>query len=249
MEFSDDAIVLGGRGHGETGAIVHVLTNAHGVYAAHIAGGASRRLKAALQPGARVVFTYRARHADQLGSATLEIDGPTPDVLDDPLALIGLQCACTMTRAVLPEREAQPGAFHALGALIGVLDHEAIWPAIYVRYEAGLLEAIGFGLDLTACAVTGERDALVYVSPKSGRAVSRTAGAGYHDKLLRLPAFLQNLCRTINPFHGVAYYEVFIINLESNKASWFGFSQATSGTLRLICDQVRRILGSGPASI
>jgi len=190
MEFSDDAIVLGGRGHGETGAIVHVLTNAHGVYAAHIAGGASRRLKAALQPGARVVFTYRARHADQLGSATLEIDGPTPDVLDDPLALIGLQCACTMTRAVLPEREAQPGAFHALGALIGVLDHEAIWPAIYVRYEAGLLDALGFGLDLSACAVTGERDALTYVSPKSGRAVSRAAGADYHDKLLRLPGFM-----------------------------------------------------------
>ena len=190
MEFTDEAIVLGGRGHGETGAIVHVLTEHHGVYAAHIAGGASRRLKAALQPGARVVFNYRARHTDQLGSATLEIDGATPDVLDDPLALVGLQCACAMTRATLPEREAHTGAFHALGALIGVLDHEAIWPAIYVRYEAGLLEALGFGLDLTACAVTGERDALVYVSPKSGRAVSRGAGAGYHDKLLRLPAFM-----------------------------------------------------------
>ena len=190
MEFTDEAIVLGGRGHGETGAIVHVLTAHHGVYAAHIAGGASRRLKAALQPGARVEFNYRARHADQLGSATLEIDGATPDVLDDPLALVGLQCACAMTRATLPERETQTGAFHALGALIGVLDHEAIWPAIYVRYEAGLLEAIGFGLDLSACAVTGERDALVYVSPKSGRAVSRKAGADYHDKLLRLPAFM-----------------------------------------------------------
>src|SRR6185312_12779416 len=128
MEFSGDAIVLGARGHGETGAIVHVLTADHGVFAAHIAGGASRRMKAALQPGARVVFTYRARHSDQLGSATLEVDGPTPDVLDDPLALIGLQCACAMTRAALPERDAQPGAFHALGALIGVLDHDAIWP-------------------------------------------------------------------------------------------------------------------------
>ena len=190
MEFSDDAIVLGARGHGETGAIVHVLTADRGVYAAHIAGGASRRMKAALQPGARVVFNYRARHADQLGSATLETDGPVPDLLDDPEALIGLQCACAMTRAALPEREAQPGAFHALSALIGVLDQDAIWPAIYVRYEAGLLEAIGFGLDLTACAVTGERDALVYVSPKSGRAVSRAAGADYHDKLLRLPAFM-----------------------------------------------------------
>ena len=190
MEFSDEAIVLGGRGHGETGAIVHVLTAHHGVYAAHVPGGASRRIKAALQPGARVIFNYRARHADQLGSATLELDGATPDVLDDPEALVGLQCACAMTRAALPEREAQFGTFHALGALLGVLDHPDIWPAIYVRYEVGLLEAIGFGLDLSVCAVTGERDALVYVSPKSGRAVSRAAGADYHDKLLRLPAFM-----------------------------------------------------------
>ena len=104
MEFSGDAIVLGARGHGETGAIVHVLTADHGVFAAHIAGGASRRMKAALQPGARVVFTYRARHSDQLGSATLEVDGPTPDVLDDPLALIGLQCACAMTPMPRPVR-------------------------------------------------------------------------------------------------------------------------------------------------
>jgi len=190
MEFSDDAIVLGARSHGETGAIVHVLTAHRGVYAAHIAGGASRRMKAALQPGARVIFNYRARNSEQLGSATLEINDVTPDLLDAPDALVGLQCACVMTKAALPERESHPGAFHALNALIGVLEHAAIWPAIYVRYEAGLLESIGFGLDLTACAVTGERDALVYVSPKSGRAVSRGAGVDYHDKLLRLPAFM-----------------------------------------------------------
>lgn len=190
MEFEDQAIVLGARGHGETGAIVHVLSESHGVYAAHIAGGASRRIKAALQPGALVEFRYRARNADQLGAATLEPSEATPDLLDDPLALLGLQCACVLTRSALPEREAQPGVYHALKALIGILEHPSIWPAIYVRYEAGLLEAIGFGLDLTSCAVTGERDALIYVSPKSGRAVSADAGAAYHDKLLKLPAFL-----------------------------------------------------------
>ncbi len=190
MEFEDEAVVLGARSHGETGAIVHVLTANHGVYAAHIAGGASRRMKAALQPGSLVEFRYRARNSDQLGAATLEPMEATPDLLDDPNALLGLQCACAMTRAALPEREAQPGVYHALKALIGILEHTAIWPAIYVRYEAGLLEAIGFGLDLTSCAVTGDRDALVYVSPKSGRAVSADAGAAYHDKLLKLPAFL-----------------------------------------------------------
>ena len=190
MEFEDEAIVLGGRGHGETGAIVHVLTQEHGVYAAHIAGGASRRVKPLLQAGSNVIIRYRARHEDQLGSATLESSGGGLDLLDDPLGLLGLQAACAMTQLVLPEREAHPGAFFALSALLGAFSMPEIWPAIYVRYEAGLLEELGFGLDLSACAVSGSRDDLIYVSPKSARAVSRTAGAPYKDKLLPLAGFL-----------------------------------------------------------
>ncbi len=190
LEFEDDAIVLGGRPHGETGAIVHVLTREHGVYAAHIAGGASRRIKPLLQPGTPVRFTYRARNSDQLGAATMEADGQGPDLLDDPVGLLGLQCAATMTRTVLPEREAHEGAYHALRALLMAFAIPEVWPAIYVRYETGLLEALGFGLDLSACAVSGTYDDLVYVSPKSGRAVSRGSGAPYKDKLLPLPGFL-----------------------------------------------------------
>ncbi|HEX7800302.1 MAG TPA: DNA repair protein RecO, partial [Asticcacaulis sp.] len=120
----------------------------------------------------------------------LEALDATPDVLDDALALTGLQSACAMTRLALPEREAQPGVYHALSALLGLMDMPEVWPAVYVRYEAGLLEALGFGLDLSACAVSGGHDDLIYVSPKSGRAVSRAAGAPYHDRLLALPPFL-----------------------------------------------------------
>lgn len=190
LDFEDDAIVLGTRLHGETGAIVHVLSESYGVWAAHVAGGASRRLKASLQPGTRVQFGYRARHADQLGMARIEPLGASPDLLDEPLALTGLQSACVMTRQVLPEREAQPGVYHALLALLTLMEAPDLWPAIYVRYEAGLLEAVGFGLDLSVCAVTGSPDDLIYVSPKSGRAVSRGVGEPYRDKLLALPAFL-----------------------------------------------------------
>lgn len=189
-EFEDEAIVLGGRAHGETGAIVHVLTETHGVYAAHLAGGASRRIKPLLQPGSQVLFQYRARHADQLGAATLEAAGQGPDLLDDPLGLLGLQCAAAMTKAVLPEREPHGGAFHAFQALLTAFAVPEIWPAVYVRYEAGLLEELGFGLSLNACAVTGSREHLLYVSPKSGRAVSAESGEPYKDKLLALPQFL-----------------------------------------------------------
>ncbi|OYW80375.1 MAG: DNA repair protein RecO [Asticcacaulis sp. 32-58-5] len=190
-QLVDEAYVLSARSHGETGAIVHVLTHEHGHIAAHIAGAASRRIKPHLQAGAHVEFSYRSRSHDQLGSATLEPLGEGASAfLDDPLALNGLQAACLMTQYCLPEREPHVGAYHALSALMMILPHPEIWPAVYVRFEAGLLEALGFGLDLSACAVTHERDDLIYVSPRSGRAVSRSAGDAYKDKLLKLPIFM-----------------------------------------------------------
>ncbi|MFT4090634.1 MAG: DNA repair protein RecO [Asticcacaulis sp.] len=190
MIYDDEAFVLSARPHGETGAVVHFLTRDHGHIAAHVAGAASRRLKPYLQPASHVRLSYRARSTDNLGSATLEPMGEGADVLDDPVALLGLQCACVMTRAALPERDPQAGAFEAFSALITSFQWPDIWPYVYVRFEAGLLEAVGFGLDLSACAVTGGHDDLIYVSPKSGRAVSRKSGAPFCNKLLPLPEFL-----------------------------------------------------------
>jgi DNA repair protein RecO (recombination protein O) len=191
VDFEDDAFVLSARVHGETGAIVELLTSAHGCYAAHVAGGASRRIKAWLQPGARVVARFRARVAEQLGSATIEPVGEGPGALfDDPLALAGLAAAAAVAAGGLPEREPHPGAFFAFEALTQALAAVENWPAVYVRFEAGLLQELGFGLDLSRCAATGTVDDLIYVSPKTGRAVSREAGQPYADRLLALPPFL-----------------------------------------------------------
>ena len=191
MEFEDDAYVLAARAHGETGAIVELLTAHHGRHAAHVAGGASRRMKPFLQPGARVLAGFRARTAEQLGSATLEPVGEGPAALfDDPLALSGLASAAATAAGALPEREPHPGAFLAFEALTGALGIADIWPAVYVRFEAGLLQDLGFGLDLSRCAATGSTDDLVYVSPRTGRAVSRAAGEPYHDRMLALPPFM-----------------------------------------------------------
>jgi DNA repair protein RecO (recombination protein O) len=191
MEFTDEAIVLAARSHGDTGAIVDLLTRSHGRRTAYVAGGASRRMKPFLQPGARVDADLRSRTSDQLGSARLEPMGEGPSALfDDPLALAGLSSAAAVTLAALPEREAHPGAFLALEALTGALSLRDLWPAVYVRFEVGLLEELGFGLDLSSCAVTGEPDDLVWVSPRTGRAVSRAAGEPFADRLLRLPPFL-----------------------------------------------------------
>jgi DNA repair protein RecO (recombination protein O) len=191
VEFEDDAFVLSARAHGEAGAIVEILTSLHGRWAAHVAGGSSRRMKAVLQPGVRALARYHARTSDQLGSATLEATSQGPAALfDDPAALAGLSAAAAVTAAALPEREPHPGAFLAFEALAAALGALDAWPAVFVRFEAGLLEELGFGLDLTRCAATGSTDDLIYVSPKTGRAVSRAAGEPYKDRLLALPPFL-----------------------------------------------------------
>jgi DNA repair protein RecO (recombination protein O) len=126
-----------------------------------------------------------------MGSASLEPMGEGPsELFDDPLALSGLAAATAVAAGALPEREPYPGAFHALDALISVLEATDIWPALFVRFEAGLLQALGFGLDLSKCASTGATDNLVWVSPRTGRAVSRMAGEPYSDRLLPLPPFM-----------------------------------------------------------
>ena len=191
MDWADDAFVLSARAHGEAGALIELLTEAHGRFAAHVAGGASRRMKPFLQAGARVRAEYRARTSDHLGSVQLEPVGEGPAALfDDPLALGGLSSAAAVAAVALPEREPHPGVFAAFEALSAAFALPEVWPAIYVRFEAGLLEEMGFGLDLSKCAVTGEVDDLAYVSPRTGRAVSLKAGAAYADRLLKLPPFM-----------------------------------------------------------
>ncbi|MBX3476349.1 MAG: DNA repair protein RecO [Brevundimonas sp.] len=191
MDFADDAFVLAARGHGDTGAVVELLTAEHGRRGAYVAGGASRRMRPFLQPGARVTVEYRARTSDHLGSARLEPMGEGPSALfDDALALTGLGAAAAVAQGALPEREPHPGVFLAFEALAGAFVAPEVWPAVFVRFEAGLLDDLGFGLDLSRCASTGTTDDLVWVSPRTGRAVSAQAGAPYADKLLALPPFM-----------------------------------------------------------
>jgi DNA repair protein RecO (recombination protein O) len=192
MQWSDEAIVLSLRPHGESAMLAMLLTQAHGRHAGLVHGGASQRVRGALQPGNLVACRWRARLAEQLGSYAVE---PLADrvgaLLHDPLRLAALSAACAMVEASLPEREPHPQSFAALHALLDELADDG-WPAAYVRWEVGLLAETGFGLDLTQCAATGSTEDLGYVSPRSGRAVSRTAAAPYRDRLLPLPAFLRD---------------------------------------------------------
>ena len=190
MQWSDEALVLSVKPHGETAAVVELLTRAHGRHLALVHGGRSRRMRPVLQPGNHVDATWKARLADQLGHASLELRRAyAASVLDDPLALAGLTSLCALAR-MLPERDPHPNLYEVTLFVMGFLDDNAVWPALMVRWELKLLEELGLGLDLSECAATGSNDQLIYVSPRTGRAVSASAGEPYKDRLLELPGFL-----------------------------------------------------------
>lgn len=191
IEWECEATVLALRPFGEGHAIVTVLSAEQGVASGLVQGGAGRRAAPVLQPGNRVAVRWRARLADQLGRMNVEpLKDRASRLFHDRLGLAGLTAVCAVTAGALPEREPAPGVDAGLEVLLDVLERPEIWPAVFVRYELGLLEALGFGLDLSRCAVTGSRDDLTHVSPRSGRAVSREAAEPYKDRLLVLPPFL-----------------------------------------------------------
>ncbi|MEY4695656.1 MAG: hypothetical protein RIT14_84 [Pseudomonadota bacterium] len=190
MEWRDEGALLSVRPHGESAAIIEVFTAQHGRHAGVVRGGMSRRIAPLLQPGAQVALTWRARLEGHMGSFTVDPVRSRSALLGNRLALSGLNATCAMLHLALAEREAHPALYRATIALLDALEAGADWPPDYLRWEMLLLDEVGFGLDLSACAVTGARDDLAYVSPKSGRAVSRAAAGDWADRLFPLPPAL-----------------------------------------------------------
>ncbi len=191
MDWMDDGIVLAARKHGETSAVVTLLTRGYGRHAGLVRGGAGKRLRGILQPGNGVRASWRARLAEHLGTMTVEPGTAYSAVaLGDAKRLAALSSACALVDATLPEREPHAALYDGLLVLLSTLGDDEVWPSVYVRWELGLLAELGFGLDLGACAATGVTDDLTHVSPKSGRAVSAGAAAPYKERLLTLPGFL-----------------------------------------------------------
>lgn len=190
MEWRDEGIILGTRRHGETSAILEVMTRAHGRHLGLVRGGRSRKQQPVLQPGNRVDLIWRARLDEHLGTFQAEaLDLNAARLFDSACAIYGLQTLAAHLR-LLPERDPHERLYETLGVIIDHLHEPAAAGELVVRFEIMMLDELGFGLDLSECAATGKRTDLAYVSPKSGRAVSRAAGAPWHDRMLALPAFL-----------------------------------------------------------
>lgn len=192
MDWRDEGILLSVRRHGESSAIIEVLTENHGRHAGVVRGGASRKLAPVLQAGAQLDVSWRARLEEHIGAFSVEpMRSRSAQALGGRLALAGLNAVVALVLFSLPEREAHPGFYGETVRLLDLLGQDDIWPLAYLRWEKRLLEVTGFGLDLDSCAVTGSKDDLRYVSPKSGRAVSEAGAGEWAPRLLPLPPILR----------------------------------------------------------
>ena len=192
MEWRDHGILLSMRRHGESSAIIDVFTAGHGRHAGVVRGGASRKLAPILQPGAQLDLTWRARLEDHLGSYQTEpLRSRAAAAMSGRLALAGLNTVTALLAFCLPEREPHSALYKRSEQLLDLLENEEIWPLAYLRWEMALLEEMGFGLDLSACAVSGRNEDLAYISPKSGRAVSTQEAGQWVARLLPLPPVMR----------------------------------------------------------
>lgn len=192
MEWRDHGILLSMRRHGESAAIIDVFTEGHGRHAGVVPGGASRKQAPILQPGAQLDLIWRARLEDHIGSYRAEpLRSRAAAALSGRLALAGLNAVTALLSFALPEREVHGALYRRSEQLLDLLGQDEIWPLAYLNWELALLEELGFGLDLSQCAATGINDELIYISPKSGRAVSRHGAGEWADRMLPLPPCLR----------------------------------------------------------
>ena len=192
MHWTDTAIILSTRKFGETSAVAHVLTHDHGVHGGIVRGASSKTNRGVIQPGNVVNATWSARLSEQLGSLKCELQSAhAAHLMNDPARLAALTSVCTLIGQSLPERHPYPHLYRITMEFLTMLQTSDHWPEALVRLELEILAETGFGLELTECAATGTKEDLIYVSPKSGRAVSREPGEASKDKLLPLPVFLR----------------------------------------------------------
>lgn len=191
MDWRDQGFVLSTRKHGETSVILEVFAAEHGRHSGVVRGGVSRKMTPILQPGGQLDLSWRARLADHIGSFNVEPMRSRAAALSDRFSLAGLNAVTALLAFCLPEREPHPELYAKSSQLLDLLGQDDLWPLAYLQWETALLTELGYGLDLTECAVTGSTEDLIYVSPKSGRAVSSMGAGEWADRLLPLPPILR----------------------------------------------------------
>ncbi|MDB2332597.1 DNA repair protein RecO [Amylibacter sp.] len=198
MEWTSEGVIVSVRKYGENSVIIDTLTPKYGRHLGVVRGGASRKMAATIQPGSQVKLEWRARLEEHLGNFRVEQLESRSDMFDDRLRLAALSSICSIVTFSFPERMPVAELYNSTLNLMDTLNTGGDWKPLYALWELQVLEEMGFGLDLTSCAVTNVTQDLIYVSPKSGRAVSRKAAGEWKERLLPLPSFLRNKFETAN---------------------------------------------------
>lgn len=194
MDWRSQGVLLSARRHGENAAIIDVFTPDYGRHAGVVRGGAGRKMAPVLQPGAQLDVSWRARLEGHLGAFTVEpVKSRAAAVMGDRKALAGLNALCGLLQFALAERDPHPELYDRTLLVFDLLGESDAWPLAYVQWELALLEELGFGLDLSSCAVTGSMQELIYVSPRTGRAVSLQGAGEWASRLLALPDCLRGV--------------------------------------------------------
>ncbi len=241
MDWRDHGILLTTRRHGETAAIVEVFTEAHGRHAGVVRGGTSRKIAPILQPGAQLDVLWRARLEEHIGTFQVEpLRSRAAAAFSGRLALAGLNAVVSLLSFCLPEREPHPAIYIQTEQLMDLLGQDAVWPLAYLRWELALLEELGFGLDLSCCAVTGVTEGLIYVSPKTGRAVSAGGAGDWADRLLPLPPCLRGKgtapdTEVVQALHTTGYF------MENRVAPALGHHPLPEARARFVEQLTRRL--------
>jgi len=248
MQWSDEGIVLGVKRHGEANAILELMTRAHGRHLGLVRGGAGSRLQPVLQPGNRLIGTWRARLDEHLGHYVVEaLDQRAASFLPLPHALYCMTHIAALCR-LLPERDPHAHVYGALEDVLATLTDRRRAGACVVRFELLMLAELGFGLDLATCAASGRAEDLVYVSPKSGRAVSRDAGEPWKDRLLALPAFLRDVDADEPPAQDIAdgfALTGFFLLRHVLEPRGLGFAEARENLIATLRREVRSAIAVG----
>ncbi|MEM7196870.1 MAG: DNA repair protein RecO [Pseudomonadota bacterium] len=190
MEWHDQGIVLGARAYGENGAIAHLFSEQHGRVAGYLRSITSKRIRSIMQPGRTVQFSWRARLSEQTGALQIDEEVRPVFLIDQPYPLIAMNAMVGLLDICLQDQLAFPELYGASRGLLELLSHNTHWQPAYIKWELGLLQSMGYGLDLHKCALGGDANDLAYISPKTGRAASREKGQQWHDQLFLLPRFL-----------------------------------------------------------
>ncbi|MEM7072528.1 MAG: DNA repair protein RecO [Pseudomonadota bacterium] len=191
--WQGNAILLHTQSYNERGSVAVVLSQSCGLYQGFMPQGSIRRKPAGgilrPQPGSIGIASWRSRVDEQLGVLRFEeTDSTAARLLGSLSALQAMLAACAVLRASLAERAPCPEIYKLTATLLVQLPDR--WRLNYTMWELSLLGELGFGLDLTRCTVTGRANGLTFVSPKTGRAVTRQAAGDYAPRLLPLPEFL-----------------------------------------------------------